>query len=371
MRVVIDARLNAYRQGGIPAYTRQLLAALAQVAPDDQFIALQHHSQHAPLVSAPNVQRHTSYTPPHNKFEQWSLPIELLPTRADVIHAPDFIAPLRRACPAVVTVHDLAFLHYPEILDADAQAFYGQLPRNIQRADAIITVSEHTRRDIVERLQIAPERIDLVYEAAAPFFAPISVSPGETRQVNEHLLVAGSFVLFVSTIEPRKNLPTLFAALRRCIDLRPDAGYRLVVAGHRGWRDGPIFQAVRDLDLGEYVDFVGGVSNQDLRWLYNACRLYVNPSLYEGFGLPLLEALTCGVACLAADSSSLPEIGGNAARFVPALDVAAWSDAIANLWDDDEQRAHLGRLGFARAAQFSWPRAARETLAIYRRLARK
>jgi len=131
-------------------------------------------------------------------------------------------------------------------------------------------------------------------------------------------------VLFVSTLEPRKNLPTLLQALRICIDRRPEAGYRLVIVGRRGWRDDAIFQAARDLKLADHVLFTGGVGQYDLRWLYNACRLYINPSLYEGFGLPLLEAMACGAPCLAAATSSLPEIGGEAAIYVPPLEAEQW-----------------------------------------------
>lgn len=367
MRIAIDARLNAYRQGGIPQYTRQLLAGLAEVAPEDQFISLQHRDQLRPLAIAPNVVRRTLLTPPHHRFEQWALPLELLLARPDVLHSPDFIAPLRRACPAVVTIHDLAFMHYPEILDQSASAYYGQVKTNAPRADAIIAVSEATRQDIAQFLDIPIEQIDVIYEAAAPHYTQVELREGEARVLSATPVAAKSFMLFVSTLEPRKNLPTLLQALRICLDRQPGAGYRLVVAGRRGWRDDAIFEAVRDLKLGDHVFFAGGVGQYDLRWLYNACRIYINPSLYEGFGLPLLEAMACGAPCLAAATSSLPEIGGQAAIYVPPLEPDVWADEIEALWDDEERRAELGRLGLARAQQFSWLRAARETHRVYRR----
>ena len=371
MRIAIDARLNAYRQGGIPQYTRQLLTALAAVAPDEQFVALQHRDQLRPLVIAPNVQRRTALTPPHHRFEQWSLPLELLLARPSVLHSPDFIAPLRRACPAVVTIHDLAFMHYPEILDDSARIYYSQVRSNTPRADGVIAVSEATRQDIAQFLDIPIEQIDVIYEAAAPLYQPIALREGEARVLNATPLAANTFLLFVSTLEPRKNLPTLLQALRICLDRRPDAGYRLVIVGRRGWRDDAIFEAVRDLRLADHVLFTGGVGQYDLRWLYNACRLYVNPSLYEGFGLPLLEAMACGAACLAAATSSLPEIGGDAAVYVPPLDADVWADEIEALWENDDRRAELSRLGRARAQRFSWARAARETLGVYRRAAQR
>jgi glycosyltransferase involved in cell wall biosynthesis len=369
MRIAIDARLNAYRQGGISQYTRQLMTALAEVSEADEFISLQHRDQLRPLAIAPNVIRRTALTPPHYRFEQWTLPLEVLLVRPSVLHCPDFIAPVRRPCPAVVTIHDLAFMHYPEILDEAGSAFYGQVKTNAPRADAIIAVSEATRQDIAQFLDIPIEQIDVIYEAAAPLYTPINLRVGEARVLNGTPVEADTFMLFVSTLEPRKNLPTLLQALRICLDRKPEAGYRLVVVGRRGWRDEAIFNAVRDLKLGEHVLFAGGVGQYDLRWLYNACRLYINPSLYEGFGLPLLEAMACGAACLAAATSSLPEIGGDAAIYVPPLDAEAWADEIEALWDDQERRAELGRVGLARAHRFSWLRAARETLIVYHRAA--
>ncbi len=368
MRLGIDARLNAYRHGGIPQYTRQLMAALAPLVPDDEILALQHRDQQRPLVLAPNVRRVTLFTPPHHRMEQVALPLELLPLRLSLLHCPDFIAPLRRPCPAVVTIHDLAFMHYPQILDDDARRYYAQVGESARHADAIIAVSAATRHDIVTLLDLPPERVDLVYEAAAPIFAPLDLAADSQRVINGHTLRAETFGLFVSTLEPRKNLPTLLRALGVCCDRHPATPYRLVIAGERGWQDEEIFATVRELHLADALVFLGGVSQADLLWLYNACRFYANPSLYEGFGLPALEALACAAPALLANTSSLPEVAGDAALLLPPLDVAAWAEAIELLWNDEAQRQDLAQRGPLQAAQFSWERAAHETLAIYRRV---
>jgi glycosyltransferase involved in cell wall biosynthesis len=369
MRIGIDARLNAYRPGGIAQYTRQLLAAMAPLVGDDELVALQHRRQPQPLVVARNVGRALLHTPPHNRFEPLALPVELLPRRLDLLHCPDFVAPRLRPCPAVVTIHDLAFLRFPEILDADARRYYGQVRASAHAAQAVIAVSQSTRADIVELLGLPPGRVDLVHEAAASYFRPTDVAPGAGRMISGAALRAGGFALFVSTIEPRKNLETLLRALRACIDRRPQAGYRLAIAGVRGWLDGPVFDLIRELRLADVIDFLGWPAPDELVWLYGACRLYLNPSLYEGFGLPVLEALACGAAAVVADTSSLPEVAGDAALLMPPRDVAAWAAAIESLWADDDARAALARRGPAQAARFSWERAARETLAIYRRFA--
>ncbi len=371
MRIAIDARLNAYRRGGIPQYTRQLLTALSEIAIEEQFISLQHRDMLRPLAVASNVTRRTIYTPPHHRFERWTLPFEVALVRPDVLHFPDFIAPTYRPCPAVVTIHDLAFMHYPQILDDAARAFYQQVLTNTHTADAVIAVSEATRQDIVQFLDVPVDDIKVIYEAAAPLFRRMDLRAGEARVLNGKPVAAGTFMLFVSTLEPRKNLPTLLQALRICIDRHPERPYKLVIVGGRGWNDEPIFAAIRDLELADYVLLAGSVGQYDLRWLYNACQFYINPSLYEGFGLPLLEAMACGAACLAAATSSLPEIAGDAALYVPPLEPDQWADAMETLWDDTERQQELGRIGQARSQRFSWTRAARETLQIYHHAAER
>ncbi len=369
MRVGFDLRLNAYRQGGIPQYSRQLLTALAAIAPAVEFVALQHRKQQQPVVVAANVHPTTLATPPHNRLEWLALPAELLPHRLHVLHCPDFVAPRWRSMPAVVTIHDLAFLRYPDILDAAARRYYGQVRQTVQHADAIIAVSANTRDDICHLLGVPPERIDIIYEAAAPRFHPVALPPAAVRQINGQRITAGSFVLFVSTIEPRKNVTTLLHALRIALDREPHTPYQLIIAGLPGWNDAPIYQAARDLRLAPHLIWLGGVSQSDLHWLYNACRIYANPSHYEGFGLPVLEALACGAAALVANTSSLPEVAGDAALLLPADDAGAWADALALLWHDAARRQELGQRGVPQAARFSWQRAARETLAVYQRVA--
>lgn len=369
MQIGIDARLNAYREGGIAQYTRLLLASMAAQAPTERFILLQHYRKRQPIVHAPNVWCATLVTPPHHRYEQWSLPVELWPRRLDLLHCPDFIAPRWRPCPAVITIHDLAFLHFPEILDRAARRFYGQIRTAAHDAEAVITVSESTRTDIIQLLDLPPSRITVIYEAADPGFAPLAGARQEQRTIDGHLLRGDRFLLFVSTIEPRKNLDTLLRALRVCLDRRPNAGYQLVVAGRPGWLAEPIYSLMRELRLGDALILLGAIGHDDLRWLYSACRLYLNPSRYEGFGLPLLEAMACAAPALIADNSSLPEVAGGAAVCLPTTDVEAWADSIATLWSDPVARDELGRRGPPRAAQFSWERAAHETLALYRRVA--
>ncbi|HEY1014194.1 MAG TPA: glycosyltransferase family 1 protein, partial [Herpetosiphonaceae bacterium] len=316
--LAIDARLHAYRQGGIVLYTARLVAALAALAPEEDWLVLEHRKAREPLVAAPNVRRARLWTPPHHRWEQLALPLELALRRPRLIHSPDFIPPLRRTCPAVITVHDLAFIRYPEILDDAAKRFYGQIGAAVRSADAIIAVSRSTAADLTELLGVPPERIDVIHSATD--LAPLPVAPGDRREIGGVSWAADSFLAFVSTIEPRKNIPTLLRALRLMIDREPRAGYRLALAGRRGWLDEPVWALRRELGLEEAALLVEGPSDDEVRWLLSACKIYVNPSWYEGFGLPLLEALACGAPSVAADSSSLPEVAGDAALLVPPGD---------------------------------------------------
>jgi glycosyltransferase involved in cell wall biosynthesis len=370
MTIVIDARLNAYRNGGIPQYTRQLIYAMAEVAPTTALTILQHRRQPERLVSAPNITRQVIYTPPHHRWEPWTLPLEISAVHPSVVLFPDFIAPTRRNFPAVVTIHDLAFLHFNDLLDDNARAFYGRVGASSKHADGIIAVSESTKRDIVQLLGIAPERITVIYEAAAAHFVPLPQTPHERKRINNVDVTANAFLLFVSTIEPRKNLPVLLQALRICRDRHPDRDYHLVAAGARGWRETPILHQIDHLRLHDAITLLGSVTDDDLHWLYANCRLYANPSRYEGFGLPLLEALACGAPALASDTSSLPEIGGDAAQYIPPDDPIAWADAIEQLWQDDDQRYAMAQRGPSHAAQFSWQTAATQTLHLLNQVAK-
>ncbi|WP_026370749.1 glycosyltransferase family 4 protein [Kallotenue papyrolyticum] len=368
MHIAIDHRLSAYRAGGIPQYTAQLAAALAELlAPDERLTLIEHRRAALPAHSGEaRLARRRVWTPPHHRWEQILLPLELAGLRADVLHFPDFIPLFRLRTPAVITVHDLAFLRFPEILDDAARRYYDQIGRAVRHAAAIIAVSESTRRDLLELLDVDAARISVIAEAAAPHFRRLNLPPDAQRCINGHLLRADDFALFVGTIEPRKNLPTLLRALHHWMAHAPGEAPTLVVAGPRGWLDAPVFALVRELRLDEQVRFIGGVSSEDLVWLYNACRVYLHPELYSGFGLPILEAMQCGAPVIAADAASLPEVAGTAGLLLPPLDVAAWAETWRRVWWDAAVRARLRAAGLAQAARFSWPRAAAATLAVYR-----
>lgn len=368
MRVAIDARLCYYRRAGIGQYTLRLVEALTRVAPEERFLLLQDRRQAGRLVEAPNLQPVPVWTPSHHRWESFTLPLELLPLRLDLLHSPDFVLPERRPYAGVVTVHDLAFLRFPRLVTPQAARYYARVREAVQSAERVIAVSDCTRRDLLELLDVPEEKVRVVYEAAGSAFHPQAIDPQERRTYGGRVLAPQQFVLFVGTIEPRKNLAGLLRAFHRMRERHPhlDPHPRLVIAGEEGWLSEEVFRIVNELRLAQEVAFVGRVPTADLVWLYRAARFFVFPSLYEGFGLPPLEAMACGTPVIASTAGALPEVVGDGGWLVPPGDVDGWADAMARLWSDEALREQLRTRGLERASRFSWEEAARKTLAVYR-----
>lgn len=362
MRIAIDARLTGYIRGGTSRYTVQLVHALAALETGDELILLESRRGTVDLMWPATARRLRLATPPHHRFEQIALPLELLRLPADLLHSPDFIPPFRRRYRSVITIHDLAFLRYPHLLTPESARYYGQVGRAVESADQIIAVSEATRRDLLELLPADPDRVTVVHEAASPDCRPLD--PVEVERWRSELGLPREFVLFVGTLEPRKNLPTLLKAFSR---VGKDCRVPLVVVGGRGWLCEEVFATRDALGLNQEVLFAGTVPGKQLVYYYNCATCLVLPSLYEGFGLPVLEAMACGTPVIVSNLSSLPEIAGDAAITVDPTDVDGLAGALAVLLSDEELRARLRRLGIKRAGSFSWERAARETMEVYRK----
>jgi glycosyltransferase involved in cell wall biosynthesis len=233
-----------------------------------------------------------------------------------------------------------------------------------RRAAAIITVSQSAKRDIVRIYGLPSERVHVVHEAAAPSFRPIA-NRAEIARVRQRYRLAERFILYVGTIEPRKNLPRLieaFAARHK----RGDLPHQLVCAGPYGWLSRDIEQRIERLQVTDAIRFTGYVPFDDLPALYTLADMFVFPSLYEGFGLPVIEAMACGTPVITGSVPALTEIGGGAIEHVEDLQVETLGDAMVALGRDGNRRRHLSLLGLARARTFSWERAARETLEVYR-----
>ncbi|MGN6361262.1 MAG: glycosyltransferase family 4 protein [Thermomicrobiales bacterium] len=381
MHIGFDARLVAYREAGTAHYVRLLLHALIKLDRTNTYTIFVARGGEPVLDTSERgdqVEHHTLLTPPHHRLERAALSLELAPCRLDLLHSPDFIPPhLRRGTRSVITVHDLAFLRYPDLLDGASQRYYGQIEDAVQRADAIIAPSQSTRRDLLALTSAPAEKIHVVYEAANERFRPLDrlerlaalrapdrLPPDMARLVSGEF---GPFILFVGTIEPRKNLLLLFQAYER---YRERAGRRAatrVLFGAPGWRaEAELAEIERLRRESKLVWFRGGTDDQ-LLLLYNAASLLVLPSHYEGFGLPAIEAMACGTPVLASNCSSLPEVTGAAGVLLPPDDAEAWADALRENSENRAKRDELIAASLKQAAQFSWLRAAEQTLAVYRR----
>jgi len=364
MRVGIDARLVYYSQAGIGQYILHLVDGLACLDSENEYVLLQSRKDETTILDRPNFRRVSLWTPSHHRLERYSLNVELMRLGLDVLHSPDFIPPHRPSCKSVITVHDLAFLLYPHFLTKESARYYGHIDQAVRWTDHIISVSESTKRDTIEHLGVPEDKITVVYEAANPIFRPLDRAAAKEEVRNRHG-VDGPFVLFVSTIEPRKNVPTLLRALHQLQQCYKE-DIRLVLAGGKGWLFEDAFAVVEDLKLDERVHFLGRVSSDDLLYLYNAAEMLAHPAFYEGFGLPPLEAMACGLPVVVSDVASLPEVVGDAGLLIDPHNVDELTVGMWRLLNNSDLWKEMREKGLRQASRFSWERAARETLDIYR-----
>jgi glycosyltransferase involved in cell wall biosynthesis len=285
----------------------------------------------------------------------------------DLFHATEHLLPVLRRTPSVFTLHDAAYVHFPQYhLPRNRLFLRLMMPRFLKRTQAVITVSEFTRQDAVRLYSVPPDRLFVIPEGVDAAFHPIA-EPDTLAEVRRRYRLPERFILFVGTIEPRKNLITLieaYAALRQRADSSL-ATPGLVIAGGKGWLYADFFDRLRALGLQEAVTLTGYVPDADLPALINCASVFAFPSLFEGFGLPVLEAMACGVPVVCSTAASLPEVVGEAGLLVPPEDVAGWVEALRRVLDDPALAARLRAQGLARAATFTWEAAARQTMQVY------
>ncbi|MDW8234299.1 MAG: glycosyltransferase family 1 protein [Roseiflexaceae bacterium] len=406
MHIGVDISLMRIAQAGVLTYHRSLLNHLVRVGRDCHFtlvdvLPLNPGRSMPPLaaLSAPNVRvvrcpgirrGYLSALPAfrdgpahaiaaqidHALDPVWArlsivemgLELRAATRFVEVFHATDQLPYAPPGAATVLTFHDLTTRRFPEMHVAENAALHAAKERFARdRADRIIAVSEATRRDIVSELGIPPERISVVYEAADARFRPHT--PDETRSIlSRYDLAHGRYVLSVGTLEPRKNYIRLleaYAALRARYDACRRMLPPLVIAGGYGWKYDAILAAPERVGVAGLVRFLGRVPDEDLPALVAGARVFVYPSLYEGFGLPPLEALASGTPVVVANTSSLPEVVGDAGLYCDPYRVDDIARQIAALLECEDLAQRLRRTGLERAKQFSWERAARETLAVY------
>ncbi len=364
MRIGIDARIAYYSHGGIRSYVVHLVDALAGLDGETDYRILYSRNDREVSPSGSNFRPVPCWTPSHHRFERWALGIEISRLGLDLLHTPDFIPPAFGYDRSVITIHDLNFLYYPRFLTAESRRYYNdQIEWAVRRTDHILVDSRATKTDLTSVLGVPCEKVTVVHLAADPSFHP--VSDEDAREVAARYALEPGFLLFVGTLEPRKNLPGLLRAYRILLDEDVTA-QPLVLVGSKGWLYEEIFDRVETLDLSKQVRFLHGVPDADLPGLYNAASVLATPSFYEGFGLPPLEAMSCGTPVVVADRASLPEVVGDSGVFIDPEDPDDIARALQRVLTEESLRDRMRELGLERASRFSWKRVAQETLDVYR-----
>ncbi len=366
--VAINAHLLSgragYRSAGVHQYIYHLLRYLGQADDGLRYTVLLGEGILPTDVTLSSLRSRwpTRRAASRVMWEQLAQPWALRRIGADLVHGPVFVGPLFAPCPAVITVHDLSFIRFPAMFRPANRLYLTMLTRlSVRRARRVIAVSEHTATETTRLLGVPPEHIDVVYHGVDPTYRPLPTDAVATFRRRRGL--PDRFVLFVGTLEPRKNLVRLVEAFARV----REGDAMLALVGGKGWLYDELFARVEALGLGERVLFPGYVRSDELPLWYNAATILAYPSVYEGFGLPVLEAQSCGTPVLTSNASSLPEAAGDAALMVDPYDVQALAVGLNRLMEDESLRHELGERGLDHAREFSWPSAARETARVYRR----
>jgi glycosyltransferase involved in cell wall biosynthesis len=385
MRIGIDARFLTHPQpGGFKTYTENLISALARVDSEDNYVLYldRQPGAHVLLPSQSNfINRIVSGSFPMVGLpwrEQVMLARQVEKDQIDLFHSPCLTAPLNLPCPFVITVHDMIWASPENFTSRGSWSikrrfidWYNYLVPTyaIRRASAIITVSYASRKSIIEDLDVNAERVFVTHEAAGSSFQPVS-DLSRIEATRRKYDLHSKYILALGAADPRKNLKKLIQAYGLLQD-KLRVSHQLVIVWTHPFLASEISKQVIELGLMKNVRFLRQVSNEDLVLIYNAALLFVFPSQYEGFGLPLLEAMACGVPVVASDNSSIPEIVGDAALLFDGRDANMISETISTVLNDDKVRSELIRKGFKRNADFSWDKCGRETLAVYKRVYNK
>lgn len=379
-RIGFDVTAALAQGGGIGRYTRELIRGLLAVDNQNEYKLFSARPPAQlpvtnPLPRVPNAVHRSAILDERWLYRIWyrlrlPLPVQTVTGPLDLFHSPDFVLPpVAGGIPSIVTVHDLSFVHFPNTFPPKLVSYLNSVvPWSIDRATHVLADSESTKADLNTIWNVPENKITVLYSGVSDQFRPIHDPKAHAEVRARAGLGEWPFVLAVGTVQPRKNYEMLVRAFRPVAD-RTD--HHLVIAGGKGWLTDALFAEVERRGLQQRVHFTGFVADEDLPALYSAADLVAFPSLYEGFGLPLLEAMACGVAVVSSNSSSLPEVIGpesGAGVLLSPKNEAAWSDALVTLAHDDALRHSYVARGLERVKQFSWNKAARQLLEIYAEL---
>ena len=373
LRIGLNAHLlslsETYRGAGVSRYIYNLVTTLPHIDQANHYTVFLNEKR-VPSTSASLTMRLTKLPTIHPSvrifWEQCIQPIALIREKVDLLHCMAFVSPLLLLRPVVLTIYDLGVLRYPEKHRASSHFYLKQFtPISVRRAKRIIAISASTKEDIIRSLGVSPSKVDVIHCGVEEMFLPIN----DHQRLDDFRTRRGlpeKMILFVGTLEPRKNLENLLRAYA-LLKKRRNLSHKLVIIGAKGWHYQGIFAAQRELGLKGDVIFTGYVPQGELPLWYNVAELFVYPSLYEGFGLPPLEAMSCGTPVITSNTSSLPEVVGEAGITVNPMDVEGLAEAMNQVLSDGILRQSMREQGLARAGRFSWANAAQKTVEVYQR----
>jgi glycosyltransferase involved in cell wall biosynthesis len=362
MRIGFAARGLSIASGGARQFIKSLIPALAQSRGGDELFFFYNHRQFCGLAAG------CREVVMESRDKMWwdhvLLPRMLRRLKIEAAIFPKNVVPLFTGCANYVVIHDLAYFvpalnAYPRLDTLYMRAF---LPRSARRAAGVFAVSDHTRQDIIRYTGCDPARITVTHEAADPAYAPVR-DPERLRVVREKYTLPEPFVLYTGSLSPRKNLVRLLQAFAR---IGGEVPHHLVLTGSKSWKDQSVYETIEALGSRGRIAQLGYVEEQDMPALYTLADTYVYPSLYEGFGLPVLEAMQCGCPVIASNATSIPEVAGEAALLIDPLDVGGMAAALRRVLVDRPYRETLIAAGLHRARLFSWRRCAETMLEVIR-----
>lgn len=368
MKIALNATIATSQNTGTGNYAINLAIALLKNNTEDSFIIYcqesiadifePYKSENCTIVSLKF--RSTSR---RIYWEQFQLPKDLVKRKVDLLHSMAFTSPIMNKINTVLTVHDLAFKLHPETISLSKKIYYNFIfKHSIKKAKRIVAVSDSVKQEIIKYLNIAPERISTIHEAPVGDFSQAKDS--KLKAATSKYGIKKPYILSVGTMEPRKNIPTLINAFQVLVQDK-DFKYQLVLTGKKGWLGSEL--ETSELKNNQSIIFTGFVEQEELKALYVGAELFAFPSIYEGFGLPLLEAMSCGTPVMASDIPIHREVCSDAAIYVMPNTVSGWTQALTDFIGTSTQ-GKIVKKGLKRAGSFSWEKAAKETCQVYKQI---
>ncbi|HEY4662793.1 MAG TPA: glycosyltransferase family 1 protein [Candidatus Humimicrobiaceae bacterium] len=382
MRIGIDIStvLNHGQDIGSGRYIINLIRNLLKIDKENTYALTGRYAtgEHLPVIHAlksnypENKIKLYLYQTTSKKLKLWDKlrfpTVEFLGFRADIIHCPDFLIPPTLSRNIVLTIHDLAFIRFPEFnFDWFIKKYSGEVKKNAYISKKIIADSESTRNDIVSFFGIDPAKVEVVYLAADNIFRKLSEKE-KNMDVLKKYKINKKYILSVGTIEPRKNFAALIRVFNNIKQSKTGSGYKLVIVGRTGWKSEVTYQERENSPYRDDILFTGRIPDQDLVQIYNQAELFVYPSFFEGFGLPPLEAMSCGLPVIAFNTSSLKEVVGDAGILVTAGDESKLENQLLHVLENEVVKEELSTKSLIRVKKFSWEETAQKTLDIYNKI---